>query len=81
MLGALVADAKMAGEFDGSETLLITIVSTLMRQYNLDRLGSVTSTDLNESHQTLKVTMLLDGERAPIDLEFRHEKMREDRID
>ncbi len=81
MLGALVADAKMAGEFDGSETLLTTIVSTLMRQYNLDRLGSVTSTVLNESHQTLKVTMLLDGERAPIDLEFRHEKMREDRID
>lgn len=81
MLGAFVADTKMAGEFDVSETLLTTIVSTLMRQYNLDRLGSVTSTDLDESHQTLKVTLQLDGERATIDLEFRYEKMREDRID
>jgi hypothetical protein len=62
----------MAGEFDVFETLLTTIVSTRMRQYNLDRLGSVTSTDLDESHQTLKVTLQLDGERATIDLEFRY---------
>ena len=64
-----------------NKTLLTPIVSTLMRQYNLDRLGSVTSTDLDQSRQTLKVTLQLDGERAPIDLEFRYEKMGEDRIE
>jgi hypothetical protein len=80
-LGVLVADAKIAREFDGSQTLLPHIVSTLMRQYTLDRLDSVTSMDRDQSRQTFKVTLQLDGERAPIDPEFRCEKMGEDRIE
>ena len=63
-----------------NNTVLPPIISTLMRQYNLDRLGSVTSPDLDQIRQTLKVTLQLDGERTPIDLEFRYEKMGEDRI-
>jgi hypothetical protein len=79
-LGVLVADAKIAREFDGSQTLLPHIVSTLMRQYNLDRVDGVTSTDSDQSRQTLEVTLQLDGERAPIDSGFRYEKMGEGRV-
>jgi hypothetical protein len=64
-----------------NKPILTTIVSTLMRQYNLDRLGSVTSADLDKSRQTVKVTLQLDGERSPIDLEFRYEKTGEHRIE
>ena len=64
-----------------TNTLLKPAVAALLHQYNLDRLGSVTSVDLDSSRRTLKVTLQLDGESSPIQLEFRYAMAGEDQME
>lgn len=64
-----------------TNTLLKPVIAALLHQYNLDKLGSVTSVDLDNTHRTLKVTLQLDGESTPIDLEFRYATVGEDQIE
>ena len=64
-----------------TNTLLKPLIAGLLRQYNLDRLGSVTSVDLDNTSRTLKVTLQLDGESTPIELEVLYSKEGEDQVE
>lgn len=62
-------------------SILTPLVSAFLKQYKLDKLGSVTSVDLNTSCRTLKVTLQLEGETSPIELECHYAMAGEDRIE
>jgi hypothetical protein len=62
-------------------TLLRPVVVALWNQYQLDRLGHVASVDLDKSRRTVKISLELDGESSPIDLEFLYAVAGEDRIE
>ena len=64
-----------------ANTLLKPLVAAFLHQHNLDKLGSVTSLDLDNSRGKLNVTLQLDGENTPIELEFRYAKVGEDQIE
>ena len=64
-----------------ANTLLKPAIAALLRQYNLDKLGSVTSVDLDNSRGKLNVTLQLDGENTPIELEFQYAKVGVDQIE
>jgi hypothetical protein len=64
-----------------TNTLLKPVIAGLLSQYNLDKLGSVTAVDLDNSSRTLEVTLQLDGENTPIELEFRYAKAGQDQVE
>ena len=64
-----------------ANTLLKPAIATLLRQYNLDRIGSVTAVELDNGRGKLSVALQLDGENTPIELEFQYAKVGADRIE
>ena len=64
-----------------ANTLLKPAIAALLRQYNLDRIGSVTAVELDNGRGQLSVALQLDGENTPIEFEFRYAKVGEDQIE
>jgi hypothetical protein len=52
-----------------------------LRQYNLDKLGSPRVAYLDKSARKLAITLLLDGESTPIELEFFYATAEEGQIE
>ena len=50
-----------------ANTLLKPAIAALLRQYNLDRIGSVTAVELDNGRGQLSVALQLDGENTPIE--------------